>query len=493
MSRRRRLGILAICCTSVFVVFIDNTIVNVALPSIGREFHTSLAGLKWVVDGYTLVLASLLMLAGSMADRIGRRRVFITGLTLFILGSLACSLAPSLGYLVFFRMLQGVGGSMLNPVAMSIIRNTFDDDRERARAIGLWSAVVGIALAMGPIMGGLLVHSVGWQSVFWVNIPIGVIGIALSAAYIPESRAPRPRRLDPVGQVIVTMILASTTYAIIEGPGRGWGSGEILALFAVGAVGLVALIPYELHRHEALIELRFFKSVPFSGATLIAVAAYFAFAGFFFLNTLYLQDVRGLSALGAGVDTLPMAGAMALFASLSGRVVARFGARPSLVVAGVTMGFGSFMLTTLSPTTSFTRLFVAYVIFGIGFGMVNAPITNTAVSGMPASQAGVASAVASTSRQIGQVLGVGIVGSALANGLLRGTLAHSFTGATHSDWWLLSACGGLVLAIGLLSTSTWALRTAYRSSLQLEIEEDGGLPSSPVRHDGRGSREQSGR
>src|ERR1019366_7381905 len=169
--------------------------------------------------------------------------------------------------------------------------------------------------------------------------------------------------------------------------------------------------------HEALIELRFFKSVPFSGATLIAVAAYFAFAGFFFLNTLYLQDVRGLSALDAGVDTLPMAGAMALFASLSGRVVARFGARPSLVVAGVTMGLGSFMLTTLSPTTSFTRLFVSYVIFGIGFGMVNAPITNTAVSGMPASQAGVASAVASTSRQIGQVLGVGVVGSALAVGL----------------------------------------------------------------------------
>jgi MFS family permease len=188
-----------------------------------------------------------------------------------------------------------------------------------------------------------------------------------------------------------------------------------------------------------------------------------------------------------------MAGAMALFASLSGRVVARFGARPSLVVAGVTMGFGSFMLTTLSPTTSFTRLFVAYVIFGIGFGMVNAPITNTAVSGMPASQAGVASAVASTSRQIGQVLGVGIVGSALAGGLLRGTLAHSFTGATRSDWWLLSACGGLVLAIGLLSTSSWALRTAYRSSLQLEIEEDGGLPSSPVHHDGRAPREQLGR
>lgn len=478
MSRRRRFGILAICCTSVFVVFIDNTIVNVALPSIARDFHTSISGLKWVVDGYTLVLASLLMLSGSMADRIGRRKVFIMGLSLFALGSLACSLAPSLGYLVFFRMLQGIGGSMLNPVAMSIIRNTFDDDRERARAIGLWSAVVGIALAMGPILGGLLVHSVGWQAVFWVNIPIGVVGIVLSAMYITESKAPQPRRLDPVGQFIITIILASTTYAVIEGPGRGWSSGEILGLFAVAGVGLVAFIPYELQRHEALIDLRFFRSVPFSGATLIAISAYFAFAGFFFLNTLYLQDVRNLSALGAGVDTLPMAGAMALFASLSGRVVARFGARPSLVVAGIAMGFGSFMLTTLSPTTSFTRLFVAYVIFGVGFGMVNAPITNTAVSGMPASQAGVASAVASTSRQIGQVLGVGIVGSALAAGFRRSTLAQSFTDATRSDWWLLSACGGAVLVIGLLSTSTWALRTADRSSLELEIEEEGWLPSS---------------
>ncbi len=469
MTRRRRFGILAICCTSVFVVFIDNTIVNVALPSIGRDFHTSLSGLKWVVDGYTVVLASLLMLSGSMADRLGRRRVFILGLTLFALGSLACSLAPSIGYLIFFRMLQGIGGSMLNPVAMSIIRNTFEDDRERARAIGLWSAVVGIALAMGPIFGGLLVRAVGWPSVFWVNIPIGVVGVILTVVYIPESRAPHPRRLDAVGQVIVTFILASTTYAVIEGPGRGWGSSEIVALFALAALGLTALFFYELRRFEPLIELRFFRSVPFSGATLIAVAAYFAFAGFFFLNTLYLQDVRGLTALSAGVDTLPIAVAMAIFASLSGRAVARFGARPSLVVAGVTMAAGSALLTTLSPTTSFTRLFVAYVIFGVGFGMVNAPITNTAVSGMPASQAGVASAVASTSRQVGQVLGVAIVGSALATGLAHGHLATTFSAATRSDWWLLSFCGVVVLVIGLLSTSSFALRTAYRSSLEFDV------------------------
>jgi EmrB/QacA subfamily drug resistance transporter len=297
MSRRRRLGVLAICCTSLFIVYIDNTIVNVALPSIGREFHTTLSGLKWIVDGYTLVLASLLMLSGSMADRIGRRRVFMTGLTLFVLGSLACSLAPSLVWLVFFRMLQGIGGSMLNPVAMSIIRNTFEDDRERAQAIGVWGAVVGIALALGPIIGGLLVQSVGWRSIFWVNIPVGIIAIVLTVAYIPESRSPRPRRLDPVGQVLVTMILASTTYAIIEGPGRGWSAVEILSLFAVSAIGLVAFIAYELRRHEALIEVRFFKSVPFSGATLIAVTSFFAFGGFLFLHFVL---ARCPGPLGAG-------------------------------------------------------------------------------------------------------------------------------------------------------------------------------------------------
>ncbi len=472
VTHRRQLGILAICCTSLFIVFIDNTIVNVALPSIGRDFHTTLPGLKWIVDGYTLVLASLFMLAGSTADRLGRRRVFMTGLSLFVLGSLACSLAPSLGWLVFFRMLQAVGGSMLNPVAMSIIRNTFDDPRERARAIGIWGAVTGIALALGPILGGLLVQSVGWRSIFWVNIPIGVSAFILTAAYIPESRAPTPRRLDPVGQVLVTLILASTTYAIIEGPGRGWSSGEIVGLFIVAAAGLATLVPYELRRHDALVEVRFFKSVPFSGATLIAVASFFAFGGFLFLNTLYLQDTRGLSALAAGVDTLPMAGAMALFSSLSGRVVGRFGARPSLVLAGIAMGIGSYLLTSLSSTTSFTHLFVAYVIFGIGFGTVNAPITNTAVSGMPASQAGVASAIASTSRQIGQTLGVGIVGSALAVGLGGGGLARHFASMTHQDWWLLSACGGLVLLLGFLSTSTWALGTAYRTSLRLDIADE---------------------
>jgi MFS family permease len=309
-----------------------------------------------------------------------------------------------------------------------------------------------------------------------VNIPIGVVAVVLANEYIPESRALTPRRLDPIGQILVFMVLASTTYAIIEGPRRGWRSPEILGLFGLALVGLVALVYYELRRHEALIEVRFFKSVPFSGATLIAVASFFAFGGFLFLNTLYLQDARGLSALDAGLDTLPMAGAMALFSSLSGRMVGRFGARPSLALAGITMGGGSLLLTNLSATTSFDRLFLAYVIFGIGFGAVNAPITNTAVSGMPASQAGVASAVAATSRQIGQTLGVGIVGSAVAAGLGGGLFSRSFADTTHADWWLLSACGGVVFVVGLVSTSNWAARTAHRTALRFELDDGSPRP-----------------
>ena len=471
VPHRRRIGILAICCMSLFIVYTDNTIVNVALPSIRHDFHTSLSGLQWIVDAYTLVLASFFTLAGSTADRLGRRRVFVTGLSLFALGSLACSLAPNLTWLVIFRMLQAVGGSMLNPVAMSIIRNTFTDSRERARAIGIWGAVTGIALALGPILGGLLVQSVGWRSIFWVNIPVGVLAVVLTRAFIPESKAETPRRIDPLGQLLVLGVLACVTYAIIEGPNHGWSSTEILSLFGVALLGLGALIGYELHRHEALIEVRFFKSAPFSGATLIAVASFFAFGGFLFLNTLYLQDVRGLSALGAGLDTLPMAGALVLTSSLSGRMVARFGARPSLALAGIAMAFGCYLLTNLSSTTSFDRLFWAYTIFGVGFGAVNAPITNTAVSGMPASQAGVASAIAATSRQIGQTLGVGIVGSAVVSSLGGGLVLKNFAATTHVDWWLLSGCGVLVFVLGLGSTSNWAAGTARKTALRFEFNE----------------------
>jgi EmrB/QacA subfamily drug resistance transporter len=465
-SRGRRLLILGICCMSLLIVGLDSTIVNVALPAIHRSLHASLTGLQWTIDAYTLVLAALLMLAGSTADRVGRRRVFQIGLVVFSLGSLLCALAPNLELLVVFRTVQAVGGSMLNPVAMSIIRNVFEDPRERAQAIGVWGGVVGISMALGPVVGGALVDSAGWRSVFLVNVPVGVIALALTALFVPESRAPRPRRIDPIGQVLVIATLASVTYAIIEGPRAGWLSAEILGLFALAVCAGAGLVAYELRRVEPLIEVRFFASAPFSGASVIAVSAFAALGGFLFLNTLYLQDARGLSPLHAGLYTLPMAGATFVFGPLSGRLVGRRGARPSLLMAGLAMTVGSVMLTRLEASTSTGYLVLAYVVFGLGFGLVNPPITNTAVSGMPPSQAGVAAAVASTSRQVGQTLGVAVVG-AVAGATASGALGPGFAAASHPGWWIVAGCGVVVLVLGLLSTTTWADETASQTAERL--------------------------
>lgn len=319
LSHRRRILVLAICCMSLLIVSLDNTALNVALPSMQRELHATTSGLQWTIDAYTLVLASLLMLAGSTADRIGRKRVFMAGLVIFTAGSLLCSLAPNLELLVVFRMVQAVGGSMLNPVAMSIITNTFTDPRERARAIGAWGAVVGISMAAGPLAGGLLVESVGWRSIFWVNLPVGLAALLLTLRFVPESRAPRPRRPDPVGQVLVIALFGSLTYAIIEAPNASLT--EVLPFAAVAVAALLALLIYEPRRAEPLIDLRFFHSAPFSGATGIAVSAFAALGGFLFLSTLYLQNVRGLDALHAGLWMLPMAVPTLVCAPLSGRLV----------------------------------------------------------------------------------------------------------------------------------------------------------------------------
>lgn len=464
LSRRRRMGVLAICCMSLLMVSLDNTIVNVALPSIKRDLHASIAGLQWTIDAYLLVLASLLMLAGSTGDRVGRRRTFQTGLAVFSAGSLLCSLAPSLGMLVGFRALQAVGGSMLNPVAMSIIVNVFTQPGERARAIGVWGGVVGISMSLGPIVGGALTASVGWRAIFWVNLPVGLAAIVLTALFVPESRAPRARRLDPGGQVLMIVTLASLTYGIIEGPRSGWASPPIVASFALAAAALATLIGYELRREEPLIDVRFFRSVPFAGATVIAVCAFAAMSGFLFLSTLYLQDVRGFSALRAGLLLAPMAAMALFFSPLSGRMVATGGPRLPLLMAGAAVAASGVALTVLSAQTTLGWVLAAYVIFGIGVGVVNPPITNSAVSGMPQAQAGVAAAVASTSRQIGQSLGVAVIGSAVT-ARIHGPLPVSFAEASHVGWWIVAGCGAAVLLLGAGTTTRWASHTAAAARL----------------------------
>lgn len=465
-TRSRRVLIVGICCISVLMVGLDTTIVNVTLPSIHRDLHASLSGLQWTMDAYTLVIASLMLLAGSTADRIGRRRVFQVGLALFSVGSLLCALAPSVGALIAFRVVQAVGGSMLNPVATSIIRNTCEDPRERAQAIGWWGGVAGLSFALGPIAGGALIAAASWRWVFVVNLPIGMAALVLTASFVPESRAPRPRRADPVGQLLVMAALASFTYAIIEGPSDGWTSTTILAVFAVALSCAVALCAYEPHRHEPLIDVGFFRSAPFSGASAVAICAFGALSGALLLNTLYLQDVRGLSPLVAGLYLLPLAAMGAIFAPLSGRLIASHGTRPSLLGAGMALAVGSAMSITLTPSTSAVHLLIANLVFGVGFGLVQPPITNTAVSGMPPTQAGVAAAIASTSRQVGNTLGIAVVGAALSSGIAT-VIGPAFIGGLHSGWWILTGFGAAVMVVGFASTTRWAQETAQQTARRL--------------------------
>jgi EmrB/QacA subfamily drug resistance transporter len=466
-DRRRRLLILVICSMSLLIVGLDATIVNVALPAIHRSFHSTLAGLQWTIDAYTLVLASLLMLAGSAADRLGRRRVLQAGLVLFSLGSLLCALAPSLELLVAFRVVQAIGGAMLSPVAMSIVRNVFEDPRERAQAIGVYAAMFGISMALGPVLGGLLVSALSWRAIFLVNLPVALAAMALTALFVPESRASRPRRIDPVGQMLVIAALTALTYAIIEGGRIGFGSALIVLVLAFALGCFAALVLYELRRREPLLEMRFFTSAPFAGASAIAVCLSAALGGFLFMNTLYLQDVRGLSPIQAGLHMLPTAAMMIVFAPVSGHLVGRFGARPSLLAGGLAVLASGLMLTGLAPGTSVPFLLGAYAVFGFGLALVSPPIAITAVSGMPPAQAGIAAAVATTSRQVGITLGVAVVGAVAGGGLGDG-IARGFAQATRPGWWIVAALGLAVTALGYLTTTGWARDTARRTAQRLE-------------------------
>jgi EmrB/QacA subfamily drug resistance transporter len=444
---------------SLLLVGMDVTIVNVALPSIQNELNATIPQLQWIVDAYTLVVASLLVLSGSMADRFGRRRVFQIGLGLFTAGSCLCSLANTAGALIGFRGVQALGASMLNPVALSIITNTFHEPKQRARAVGIWGGVVGLAMAIGPLAGGALTQSIGWRSVFWVNLPIGIAAMLLTRRFVPESKAAHARPVDPVGQALATTALLSLTSAIIEGNHSGWDSPLIITLFAIAAISILFFIRYERRCATPLLDLRFFRSIPFRSATLIALCAFAALSGFLFLNALYLQHERGLSAFHTGLCTLPIALMVMIGSPLSGRLVGTYGTRPSLLVAGTGIFISGVILSQLGPDTPLLVLLTSYTIFGIGFGTVNAPITNTAVSGMPKAQAGVAAAIASTSRQVGAALGVALAGTIVSTGRMRGLL---FSAATHPFWWLMAGCGGMIFLLGFVSNSIRAKASIER-------------------------------
>jgi EmrB/QacA subfamily drug resistance transporter len=483
LGRRHRYLVLAICCASMIVVVMDISIVNVALPAIRHDLHASVSGLQWTVDAYTLVLAGFLLLAGSTADRFGRRRIFQIGLTAFGLGSLLCSLAPSIGWLIAARALQAVGGTMLNPVALAIVATTFSDPAERARAIGVFGSVSGLSLALGPILGGGLVDGFGWHAIFWVNVPIVVVAIVCTALFVPESRAARARRFDPVGQSLVVVILSSVVYAIIESKRLGWSSPVILGLLVVAALGVLGILGYEPRRADPLLELRLFRSVPFSSAILMAFFALCGFGAFLFVTTQYLQDVRGMSALTAGLCLLPVGVLVVVLSPFTGRLVGTRGPRLPLVIAGVALALGGGASIWLGPATPLPAVLAIYLLFGVFLGMVNTPITNTAVAGMPRSMAGLAASLGSAGRQTGITVGVAIAGTIVGSSLTRG--GPAFTSAGHGVWWLVLGLGTGIQSLALLSTSPRALATAGRAAELFTAVDTTSTQGSGPRRGGR--------
>jgi EmrB/QacA subfamily drug resistance transporter len=460
LSPRRKAIILTSCCLSLLIVSMDATIVNVAIPALRTELGASAAQLQWVIDIYTLVLASLLLLAGATADRYGRRRVFQIGLTVFAAGSLLCSLAPNIHALIGARFVQAIGGSMLNPVAMSIITQVFTGRVERARAVGVWGGVVGISMALGPMVGGALIEFVDWRSVFWINLPICAAAIVLTAVFVPESRSATMRDVDPIGQGLAVTFLFAVVFVLIQGPEMGWTALSTLVIAAIGVVGFGAFLRYEWRRRDPFIDLRFFRSVPFSTATIVAVGAFATYGAFLFMMSLYLQGERHLTAVHTGLIYLPIALGVLIFSPLSGRLVGRVGARPSLLVAGVLLTVAAVLLAGLTATTPMWALVLIFAVFGIGFGMVNAPITTAAVSGMPTDRAGAASAVASTSRQVGVSVGVALCGS-LAGAALAATNAD-FTAAARPLWLVCAGFGMIIAVLAVVSTSPRAVRSEKR-------------------------------
>ncbi len=415
----RRWAILAVLSLSLLVISLDNTILNVALPSIQRDLGASGGELQWIVDSYVLVFAGLLLTAGSLGDRFGRRRALLAGLTVFGAGSLLSATAGSPDALIASRALMGVGGAFVMPITLSVLINVFEG-AERAKAIGIWTAVAGLGVALGPVTGGWLLEHFSWTSVFLVNLPIVAIGIAGALAFVPESRDPGQSALDPVGAGLSIMALSALLWGIIEAPARGWASGSVLAAFAVAAVVGALFVRWELRRAAPMLDLRLFRNGAFSGASGALALVFFALFGTIFFLTQYLQGVLDYTALEAGVRTLPVAAGLIVGGPLSAKIAARAGARP-VVAAGLVIVAGALSLLSLVEVGSGYGLVAASLtILGVGMGAAMAPATESIMSTLPPEHAGVGSAMNDTVRLVGGSLGVAVLGSLLSGAYRAG-------------------------------------------------------------------------
>jgi EmrB/QacA subfamily drug resistance transporter len=404
---------LAAVAFGLFMIMLDNTIVNVALPSIQRSLHMSISSLEWIVTAYALTFAALLITGGKLGDLYGRRKMFILGLAIFTLSSLACGLSPNAGFLIGARAVQGVGAALMNPATLSIITATFPP-KQRGQAIGIWAGVSALALAIGPLIGGLIVDNINWHWIFYVNVPVGVVGILVSRLVIAESRdTSHEQSIDLPGLVTSGLALLSLSYALIEGNRHGWGSPEIIGLFAGAAVLLAAFIWLELRQRLPMLDLGLFRIGSFAGANLVAMLVSLGMFGVFFFISLYVQNVLGYSPTKAGAIFLPMTVLIIVVAPIAGKLSDRIGSR-WLMGAGMTIvGVSLLLYQRMGVHSSFVSLLPQLMLGGVGMALTMSPMTSAAMASVPVDKAGVGSGVLNSFRQMGGSLGIALMGAIL--------------------------------------------------------------------------------
>jgi EmrB/QacA subfamily drug resistance transporter len=409
----RRWWALMVLCLSLVVIGMDNTVLNIALPTLVRDLHASASQLQWIVDSYTLVFAGLLLTMGSIGDRFGRKRALAVGLALFAVSSAISAFAGSATMLIYSRAAMGIAGALIMPATLSIITNIFPP-QERARAIGIWAGVSGLGIVVGPVIGGWLLEQFWWGSVFLINVPIVAVALAGGAALIPESKDPDATPLDPIGAVLSILGLIALVYGIIEAPRYGWVDPITLSSFAIAAVLLAAFIVWELRNPHPMLQMHFFENPRFSAASLSITLVFFALFGTVFLLTQYLQFVLGFTPLQAGVRTMPVA-TLIVAAPLAGRLTERIGNKVVVATGLLIVAAALITLSTVSATSGYGLVAVTLAILGLGMGTTMTPATESIMGSLPLGKAGVGSAMNDTTRQVGGALGVAVIGSALAS------------------------------------------------------------------------------
>ncbi|MDQ1630348.1 MAG: hypothetical protein QOC80_320 [Frankiaceae bacterium] len=423
VTRSRPVALAAICVV-LFLTFLDTTVISVALGGIQGDLKAGVVSLQWVVNGYALAFAGLMLVGGSIGDLLGRRKVMLAGIVAFLVGSVISALANSVGMLVAGRIVMGVGAAFCEPGTLSMLRQLFPKEKSRARALGAWTAVSGLALALGPVVGGLLVALGSWRSIFWFNLALGLFALVAAAVALPDSSDREGRRLDVAGAVLGAAWVTLLTYAIIRGERDGFTSTHILVLFGAAAVALLLFVLVETFIDDPLVDLGFFRSPTFSGANLVGFLTYFGLFTVFFFTALYLQSVPGQTAGQLARQFAPMAAGMVIAAGLTGRWVGHMGPKVPMTVGCLVGAAGVYWTDSLlAPDVAYGPLALSLLVAGVGFGIALVPVTSAALTAVPGNRSGMAASISNTSRQLGAVVAIAVLGaivnSALSSGLQK--------------------------------------------------------------------------